>query len=120
MRVRSSGSVRIISLDLEKTLARLRKAAQTLKKQDENVLEVLLFGSLATEHAVPGSDADILIVLAKSEKSVIDRMADFMDAFSGLGIPVDVFPYTKTELEQMEQTENLFAREMLTRSLKLA
>ncbi len=71
MQIRSSGSVRIISLDVDNIIKKLRTGAEELKKRDNNVLAVFLFGSLAKGEAVPGSDADIVIVLKKSEKRML-------------------------------------------------
>ncbi len=99
MRHRSSGSVQIISLDVDRIMKGLQSAARRLRQSDENVLEVSLFGSLARGRAVPGSDADVLIVLKSSPKPPLERVTDFMDYFGGLGIGVDIFPYTREELK---------------------
>jgi len=44
--VRSSGSVKIISLDVAIVCARLREAAQSLAAREKDVLSVWLFGLL--------------------------------------------------------------------------
>jgi hypothetical protein len=46
MHVRSSGSVKIISLDVAIVRARLREAAQSLTAWEKDVLSVWLFGLL--------------------------------------------------------------------------
>lgn len=71
MQIKSSGSVRIISLDVDTIIKKLRTAAEELKKRDNNVLDVFLFGSLAKGEAVPGSDADIVIVLKKAKRGLL-------------------------------------------------
>ncbi len=118
MRSRSSGSVRIISLDVDRIFKGLQSAARRLRQVDENVLEVSLFGSLARGRAVPGSDADILIVLKSSPRPPLERVTDFMDFFSGLGIGVDIFPYTREELEKHE--DDPFLQQILRDRVKLA
>ena len=120
MQIRSSGSVRIISLDVDNIIKKLRTAAEELKKGDNNVLEVFLFGSLAKGEAVPGSDADIVIVLKKSEKRIIDRITDFVDSFSDINIGVDIFPYTIGEIEEFKEEGNSLIKEMLYNKFALA
>lgn len=97
--VRSSGSVKIISLDVAIVLARLREAAQALTAREKDVLSVWLFGSLARGEALPGSDSDVLIVLRASDQPFHRRIDHFSGQFSNIGVPVDVLPVTISELE---------------------
>ena len=46
---------------------------------------------------MPGSDADILIVLKRDDKPFMDRIAEWSERFS-IEFPVDIFPYTEKEL----------------------
>jgi len=64
----------------------------------DDVLAVILFGSLARGDHNAFSDADVLIVLSRSEKPFLERIPDFLPR--GVGVPVDVFPYTAEELGQ--------------------
>ncbi len=96
--VKSSGSVKIISLDIEPVRARLADAARTLKSHDDNVVSVWLFGSLARGDYLPGSDADVLIVLKSGDQPFRARIDQFADRFATIGIPVDVLPVTVSEL----------------------
>jgi len=67
------------------------------------VLEVRLFGSLARHEAVPGSDADVLVVLqGHPQPRWFDRIPEFSQALQAAGLPVEVFPYTLQELDQMQ------------------
>jgi predicted nucleotidyltransferase len=66
---------------------------------DPNILKVILFGSFAEGRAVPGSDVDILIVLRRDSRRIMDRSPEFLEKFSGIGIGVDVFAYTVDELD---------------------
>lgn len=58
----------------------------------------MLFGSLADGTATGTSDADLLIVLEHSRERFLDRIPEFLEAFRGLSVPVDIFPYTVEEL----------------------
>jgi predicted nucleotidyltransferase len=64
-----------------------------------NVLAVVLFGSLARGEATAMSDADVVLLLAQSTKPFHARIPDYL--CNGVGIPIDVFPYTLAEARQM-------------------
>lgn len=65
-------------------------------------MEVALFGSLVKGDYGPGSDADVLVILRRDERRFIDRQDEFLIHFSGVGVPVDVFPYTLEEIERLK------------------
>jgi len=90
-------SVRVWKIDGKAILNRLRRWAQELGR-DENVLAVVLFGSLARGDHTPASDADLLIILRDSPLRFDERIPAFMP--SGIGIGVDVFPYTLDEVRR--------------------
>ena len=118
LHVRSLGSAKIISLDIENARDKLRRLARNLKDQDDNVFSVWLFGSLARGDALPGSDADILIVLNDSDLPFSERITRFMDYFAGLGLGIDIFPLTKRELEAKKN--DLFWKKVLSEWQRLA
>lgn len=59
---------------------------------------VILFGSFAEGRAVPGSDLEIMIVLARDERPFPEWVSAYLTYFSGIGIGVDLFPYTVSSL----------------------
>lgn len=87
-------SVKIFWLDRDKVIESLKERAKKCIKAYPGITEIILFGSLAEGRAVPGSDADILILLEESEQPFLKRMERFQAYFSGLGIGVEIFPYT--------------------------
>lgn len=93
--------VKVTFLQADLILAQLRERASELLKCDSRVLEISLFGSLVSGRYAPGSDADVLVILEHDPRRFIDRIPEFLERFSGLGIPVDVFPYTREEIEAM-------------------
>ena len=95
---RSYGSVRTFWLDKEYINCQIARAVDTLRA-DQNIQKIVLFGSFAEDRAVPGSDVDILIITKADSRRFIDRILYYLDAFSDLGIGVDVFPYTVDELD---------------------
>jgi predicted nucleotidyltransferase len=93
--------VKVTFLDIEPILARLNKRAQALLANHPTIREIGLFGSLVQGTYGPASDADILVILETDPRRFVDRIPAFLEHFSGLGISVDVFPYTVAELETM-------------------
>jgi predicted nucleotidyltransferase len=94
--------VKVTFVEREPLLARLTERAHQLLVSNPNVLEVGLFGSLVRGDYGPGSDADLLVVLAVDTRRFVDRIPEFLRHFSGVGIDVDVFPYTREEIAVMQ------------------
>lgn len=102
MQRRSCGSVRVAFLDRTRAIAELTQSAEDLLSRDSRVAAVGLFGSLARGLAIPSSDADVLIVL-KTHPLLrwFDRIPEYANAFQGTALPVELFPYTLEELNQL-------------------
>jgi len=94
----SLNSVKIFWLDQERLRAELYRTAQEVGEGDKNVMKIILFGSLAENRAVPGSDADILIVLKQSSAPFLKRIEEWSEKFS-VNFPIELFPYTEEELD---------------------
>ena len=65
-----------------------------------NPIAIYLFGSYAWGNPSKESDLDLLIVIEKSDERRYKRQHLGFDALWGLGIPKDLFVYTKEEFEQ--------------------
>lgn len=98
VRKESFNSVTVFWLDTALVLEQLRAAVDRLTS-DPNVLHVVLFGSFAEERAVPGSDVDVMLVLADDDRPFLDRISAYLTCFSDVGIGVDLFPYTVGEMD---------------------
>lgn len=94
----SLNSVKVFWLEQEKLLTELGNLAVEIGKKDKNILKIILFGSLAEMRAVPGSDADILVILEREDKPFMERLVEWSRRFA-LDFPVEVFPYTKKKLD---------------------
>ncbi len=105
----SSPSVSVFWLDQDQIRNRLKTAIQRLAQTHPEIEEVWLFGSLARGDAVPGSDADLIVVLSDTRLSFLDRFAHYQPDFCGIG--VDVLAYTRAELAQMQAQGNAFLRQ---------
>ena len=87
-------SVRFFRLDKPKVEQALERYTASLA-EDPRVLAVVLFGSLARGDATAMSDADVLVVLSDFPEPFQARVPAFLR--SGIGISMDVFPYTLEE-----------------------
>ena len=95
--------VKVKFLNRDEILKNLIRLAKQLLNSRQDVLEVSLFGSLARGNYAPGSDADILVLLKEDSRKFTDRIPEFLDHFSGVGLPIEVFPYTVKEVSAMEK-----------------
>lgn len=109
-RIRAPGYVGV-----DGTKRRLRAAAERLVDARPDVRAVYLFGSLSEDRAVPGSDADVLVVLTSSDRRWMDRPLEYAEFFEGTGMPVELFCYTEEEVGRVP-----LARRALMRGSRLA
>lgn len=114
---RSSPSVSVFWLNVDQVRACLRQAVERLAQSHPEIEEVWLFGSLARGDAVPGSDADLLVVLSGSQEAFLDRSVRYQPDFCGIG--VDVLAYTRDEVTQMEAEGNRLLRQAMAEGVCL-
>jgi hypothetical protein len=118
MQKESSDFVKVTWFNYESVWTAVRQFAEELMLQDE-VEEVIVFGSLVRRESVPGSDVDILIILRSSQLPFIDRIPLFLPRHS-FPVDVDVFPYTKAEIAKMLHSGNFFVRQALREGVVIA
>lgn len=116
-RTKSSPSVRVFYLNRPKTIQRLRQAIARLRSQHPEIERAVLFGSLCRGDAVPGSDADVLLVLRESALPFRERSVYFTP--QNIGIGIDIFAYTRSELDAMYTAKNTFVRRALREGMDL-
>lgn len=88
---------RIFRVNREQVRRRLGDWARSLASRAD-VLRVVLFGSFARGDATAASDADLLIILRDSPLPFHERIPQFHP--TGIGVSVDVFPYTLEETQR--------------------
>ena len=98
-------------------IAKLKIVAQQMKTTHPQVEQVLLFGSLARGQAVPGSDADLLVILSSATEPFIERIPRYLP--TGLPLGVDVFPYTRDEIDRMLSQGHPFITQAITEGIAL-
>jgi uncharacterized protein len=102
--------VRVFRLDQAGVLTRLRQAARRLVQHRPEVVEVWLFGSLGRQQAMPGSDADLLIVVRDGAGPFLERPQALAPYFEGIGVGRDLLVYTESELEHLARIPRSLAR----------
>ncbi len=113
-------SVRVFRLDGARVTDALRQRAQALLDRRPDVLEVRLFGSLASAAAHPGSDADLFIVLRDGAVPFLERLSDMAREFAGVGIGCDVIAFTESESRALRARQDRFARAVFQEGCSLA
>lgn len=109
--------MRVFSLDRAEAVDSIRDGMQAVKHRCPEIDRVILFGSLARGDAVPGSDADVLVLLRETHLPFQQRFAQHMP--SGVAMGVDVFAYTHAELESMRNSGNPFIARVLREGIEL-
>jgi predicted nucleotidyltransferase len=114
----SYSSVKIISLNRDDVLARLRQIATRLQAEHPEVADVRLFGSLARGDQTGTSDVDILIVLHyASEADPHRRILNYLPYFD-LSRGTDFLIYTRAELDRLI-AGNRFLQQVCDESISL-
>ena len=86
----------------------LRRWAQSLAREREEIVRIGAFGSFARGEWGFGSDLDLLIIVRDSDRPFISRASGF-DATS-LPVPADVLVYTQAEWDAMRREGRRFAQ----------
>lgn len=115
----SSDSVKIISLNRNELLSRLRVMAQRICAARPEVMEVRVFGSVARGDQVGISDVDVLILLREPlPGDPLEQIRGFYPYFD-LPLGVDILVYTREQLTRRLQSGDAFACKMWQESLVL-
>jgi predicted nucleotidyltransferase len=101
-------SVKIFSVDVGAVRRGMDDYARKLLATYPEVEEVVVFGSFESDTYAPGSDIDVFIVLREANDSPRDRIPRFLPQKS-FGVPVDVFPFTRAEMEERRDSPLLVA-----------
>lgn len=107
-------------LDKHRRIEDLRQAARRAQARVPSIGRVILFGSLVSGTPTPRSDADLLIVVARSQHArAADRVPELLRALSPLPCPVDLFVVTTDDLERAQCDQSPLVREALATGLDL-
>jgi predicted nucleotidyltransferase len=95
----------------------LERHVERLLERCPDIEEIVLFGSLVSGTPVPGSDVDLLIILSASAQPFVDRIPMFLPTAFPVGM--DVFPYTRDEVERLKDEPNSVVRAALRTGRRL-
>jgi len=85
-----------------------------------DIKEIYLFGSRCRDDWRPDSDYDILIVLEKKDRVIIDRLYDaVMDILLSTGRLISLKIFTTSEFNRLKSVPTPFISNVLERSIKL-
>jgi predicted nucleotidyltransferase len=98
------GSVEIKSVDAKEVR---RRADEYARELFATQLEVIVFGSFANDTYAPGSDLDLFIVLNEANERPRERVRQFLP--TRFPVPVDVFPFTRSEMEELRDSPLMVA-----------
>lgn len=96
----SSDSVRIFSINRDDVLARLAEIARRLRAEDQRVVSVRVFGSIARGDQTGLSDADVLIVVKGDQAGLDLDLARIYSTCFDLPVPVDILVCSQGHIAQ--------------------
>lgn len=112
--------VRVFRLDREQVLSMLRERAAALVAACPEVIEVRLFGSLARSDCLPGSDADLWVLVKDGAPPLRERIARVSRHFEGIGIDHDVLVHTDSEWAELRRQRRRIVEAVLCEGIRLA
>lgn len=113
-------NVRVFRFDRAGTIEHLRARAREVLERRSDVVAIWLFGSLARGTAVPGSDADLYVIVRDAAANPLDRSVDLARQLSGLGIGCDVIVHTEAEHRDLMARGDAFVRVITREGIRLA
>jgi predicted nucleotidyltransferase len=119
MQSRSSPSVKVTWFDRPAAWKAVRALAEDTARRHPEVDRVVVFGSLVRQETVPGSDVDVLILLSHSDQPFLSRIPAFLPRGLDGRVSMDVFPYTRQEVEALLNEGNFFLRQALREGVVL-
>lgn len=93
-------SVVIKSIDRSKINQAVYDYVNRLRAEHPEVERAIWFGSWVTGLPMPGSDVDICLIVAKSDKKPRDRIPDYLPL--GFPVGIDLFVYTNQEFKKLK------------------
>ena len=114
----SLGSVKFISINRKSLLLKLKKIAKSIKMKHCEVIDIRLFGSIATKEETGTSDVDILIILTETDETFFQRILKYKRYFD-IEISIDLLVYTNDEIKKMNNEKNFFIRKIMNNSFSL-
>ncbi len=97
--IKSLTTVVFRSANKEKIRQAVHAFAAELRVKHPEIRRIIWFGSWVTGRPLPYSDVDICIILTRSDKTMRDRIPDYLPF--GFPVGIDLFPYTENEFREL-------------------
>ena len=119
LQVKSFGSVKILSVDYDALLLKLKQTASLLKLKYPEVFNVSLFGSFSKGNYTPESDIDLLVLVEHSNLPFLQRHTHFISYFVEIPFDINMMVYTRDEFENMLKEKNHFILNIRDEAIEL-
>ncbi len=83
-----------------------------LRKEHPEIRRIIWFGSWVNGLPTPGSDVDLCLILASSDKPFRERIPDYLPI--GFPVGIDLFSYTEVEFAGVLEKSPGWHREILS------
>jgi uncharacterized protein len=107
------------------SIAQIRRMVLSCLKQEQNIAQIILFGSYATGNPHPDSDIDLVILLkdkgpASSYRERLNRTKHYSRLLNPIRdfISMDVLVFTEDEWKLMKKQGSLFLAEIQAKGIK--
>jgi len=104
--------IKLFRIDYDRIIERLKEFAKRKINENNNILAIILIGSLARGDYTAFSDADLVIIVKEDNRRFLDRITEFIDA--------DPVVYTLSEIKEMSKRNNRLMREIKEYGILLA
>ena len=111
--------MQISSINHAQLIDELERICNQIKKGNQSVRRIFLFGSFQKENYTPGSDVDILIISGATPIKFLERRDHFIDYFASIPLDVNLIVYTEDEIQKMINSKNIFIRNVMAEAREL-
>jgi len=109
--------VKVFFANKDRALRSAREAVAELARRRQEIARVVLFGSYARDDYGPGSDVDLLLILAHSDKSDRERIGDYLDL--DLDLPFEAIALTQQEIDRRLDAGDPFLKTILSEGIQV-
>jgi len=110
--------IKLFRIDYDKVIERLKEFAKRKINENNNILAIILVGSLARGDYTAFSDADLVVIVKEDDRRFLDRITEFIDPT--LGIDIDPMVYTLSEIKEMSKRNSRLVKEIKEYGILLA
>ncbi|MFH1338473.1 MAG: nucleotidyltransferase domain-containing protein [Candidatus Omnitrophota bacterium] len=97
---KSYNSARVFWLNKDLLKQNIYNCINELASKCPEAQKIILFGSAVNNSETVTSDIDIILIVTETQTAFLDRPLIYKEFFKEIGLEVDIFVYTKTEIEK--------------------